>query len=62
MTSMAGSELLVSHGARCTGLEGIMCKKGPMLKENRSKAWPKVMAWKGAQARLWMVLGAWGSS
>ena len=49
MTSMAGSELLVSHGARLftftfTGLEGIMCKKGPMLKENRSKAWPKLMA------------------
>ena len=32
-----------------------------MLEEHRSKASPKVMAWKGAQATLWMVLGGWGS-
>ena len=41
-------------------LEG-KCHRGCILEEHMSKAKPKVMAWKGAQAALWMVLGGWGS-
>ena len=34
-----------------------------MLEEHRGQAYAssKVMAWKGATATLWMVLGGWGS-
>ena len=41
MTSMAGSELLAFPMHRF--LEVTECKRGCMLKEHRSKAWPKVM-------------------
>ena len=58
MTSMAGFELLVCP---MHSFEGIKCMRGCMLEEHRSKASPKVMAWKGAQATLWMVLGGWDS-
>ena len=42
------------------GLKVIKCMRGCMLEEHTSKASPMVMAWKGAQAPLWMELGGLG--
>ena len=47
--------------APCTGLKVLKCHRGCILEEHRSKASPKVMAWKGGQASLRLVLGGWGS-
>ena len=70
--NLAGSKSVSEHEVQDDGLKSRACRglgcwcarytglkviRGCMLEEHTSKASQKVMAWNGAQAPLWMVLG-----